>query len=584
MSQTRQIISHLGSWPNWAKFSGITAAGLLLALGRYDWLAHPGYAVRAWVLSGYFFLLLLAGATLAAQALGLAGRGRFWPLLTSAALVLNLPYRWLGLGSWFYLENHAGGYGFEKTFAPEWLLHGNPRIPWNGTDALLLGLLGLAALGWWLARRGTLARRDADLLWGLSGRGFFCLLLGFMTAEMWLHLSNRSPYTYISHYEQPEANHYVYAYNLLPDGRGAVNADAGYFLELEDLFQGHGAGPHMLLVRRPFSFYLSSHLSYFIGGYHAFLILNLLFWFAAAAAMFHFARDLTGSAAVAVSAAGFVACGPGFIMYAAQPMAYLPGFAILALAVFLYHRLLQADRFASVATVTAAGILIGITFLTYDNFAWALFFLGYPLLMRASVLRAGASVLIGAAIYVGYLLLVFHIFSLPPADHQNDQYMGEAARHTLDLLRHPASAKIRVMLGSYFGNYWSQVLQVNFYVPALLAVLGFCFTRSGFLIRAIALLLFLPSAAAFGVLYFGESFLASYSRFNYASYPAVVLLAALAIGRTAEYFAHRHHPRSAACLLALPFLACAVLANIDAFGLMQRLYFHFYFSTGGTFS
>jgi hypothetical protein len=103
-------------------------------------------------------------------------------------------------------------------------------------------------------------------------------------------------------------------------------------------------------------------------------------------------------------------------------------------------------------------------------------------------------------------------------------------------------------------------------------------------VRTVALLLLVPSAAAFAVLYFGESFLASYSRFNYAAYPAIVLLAAVGIERTVEHFQRRARPKVAGLALALPLLAYAVLVNLDAFGLLPQLYFHFYFSSGGSFS
>jgi hypothetical protein len=340
----------------------------------------------------------------------------------------------------------------------------------------------------------------------------------------------------------------------------------------------------MLLVRRAFSFYLSSHLSYFIGAYHAFLILNLGFWIAAAAAMFYFTRNVTGSPVAGASAAALVACGPGFIMYAAQPMAYLPGFAVLALAVCFYQRLLAQNHLASWSALCAAGILLGITFLTYDNFSWGLFFLGYALVIRASVFRAVASVLCGVAIYAGFLVLIFHVFNYPPPDHQNDRYMAEAARHALDVLRHPASSPLLRMTPGFFTSYFSQLLQVNFYLPVVLGGLGFVLAPRHSSIRTVALLLLIPSAAAFAVLYFGESFLSSYSRFNYAAYPAIVLLAAVFIGRTVEYFQSRAQPKIAGLFLAVPLLTCAVLVNLDAFGLWPRLYFHFYFSSGGTFS
>lgn len=564
------------SVPQRIKLPILLIVSLTMALGRYDWSAASGVALRSWGLSAYFFCLIAGGIYAAARALSLDVRRYFWPALCGLAAMLNLPYRWLGLVRFFYSPH---GSGLENPFVPEWIGRGASAIAWNSTDALLAGLLAATGFAWFATRRvgAHLAPKGRPIL------GFFLLLFAFMTVETWLHISNRSPYTYITHYEQPESAHYVYGSYMLPGSRGAVNNDAGYFLELEDLFQGNGPGPHMLLVRRSFTFYLSSHLSYFLGDYHSFLLLNLLFWLAAAAGMYFFVRDVTGSSLAASSAAGFVACGPGFIMYAAQPMAYLSGFAVLAIAAYLYHRLATATGLRSLAAMSAAGIVIGLTLLTYDNFAWILFFIGYARFVRAPLSRAFAAVLIGAAIYAGYLVLVFHVFKLPPADHANDRYMGDAARHALDLIRRPSGAKILPLVSGFFGNYLSQVIQVNFYVPAIVGVLGLFLASEDSRARTIALLLLLPSAAAFALLYFGESFLASYCRFNYASYPGIVLLAALAVDRSSKNLKNRGSPRLACLILALPFALCVLLANIDAFGFMPHLYFHFYFSSGGFF-
>jgi len=526
---------------------------------------------------------VVVGAYVTAKALACTERKYFWPALAFPSLALNLPYRWLWLSSLDYYNWSQIDYGREKQFVPEWLGRGRPFIPWNSTDTLLLAMLTATTLGWLALRRNE--RRCAGLGFFRDRRAprLFLALFAIMTIEAWLHISNRSPYTYISHFEKPDDWHYVYASQMLPDGRGAVNTDYGYFVGLEELFRGHNPpGPPMLFVRRPFVFYLSSHLSYFIGPYHACLILNLLYWLGAALAFYFFVRDISGSTLVAVSAAGFIACAPGFVMYVAQPMSYLPGFAMLAIAVFLYHRLVATTQLASLVALAAAGILFGVTLLTYDTFAWALFFIAYAWLAGVSTLRALGVVLIGGGIYALYLLLVFRVFHLPP-DHSNDFVIGEAREHLIALMHHPVSGRIFDLCSGYASNYCLQVVQTNFYIPAILAVLGLFLTSAVFNVRATALALLLPSAAGFAYLYFGQSFLAAYSRFNYPAYLGVVLLAALAVGSASSYLLARRRRKMAVLALALPFLACAALANLDAFGFMPHLYFHFYFSSGGIF-
>jgi hypothetical protein len=569
----RAIFSRVKSFPDAAKFAAVLAAGLLLALGRFHWEPGSPVPLRAWTLGGFFFSLLAGGAFALGRAGGHTSRRYFWPALTGAAVLLNLPYCWLGLDRYFYLAGRPLTYGVEKHFVPEWLGHAQSPSSWNSTDTLLSGLLGGALLAAVLALRSATHRRRL---------AFFLLLFAGMTTETWLHLSNRSPYTYITHYEQPPAANYVSAWTMLPDGRGAVNADFAYFIRLEELFVGNSPDTPTLLVRRPFPFYLSAHLSYFLGGYHAFLVGNLLAWLAAAVSLYWFCRDISGSSAVAASAAALVACGPGFVMYAAQPMSYLPGFAILAVAVYLYHRL-ALTGLARPAAVVAAGILFGLTLLTYDTFAWALFWLGYAALVRASLARAALSVLIGLGVYGAFLLLVFRVFHLP-AEHANDRYIGDALRQAVQVFRHPAGAQFLALATGFFGNYLTQILQVNFYVPVLVAAVGLFCARLARRPRAVALLLLAPSAAGFAVLYFGQTYLASFSRFNYTSYPGVVLLAALALGAAADSLSARGRPWAARSVVGLPILACALLANVDAFGCMPQLFFHFYYSAGGQFS
>jgi len=101
-----------------------------------------------------------------------------------------------------------------------------------------------------------------------------------------------------------------------------------------------------------------------------------------------------------------------------------------------------------------------------------------------------------------------------------------------------------------------------------------------------ALLLLLPSFATSMLLYLGEApslYLAGMPRFNYPSYPAIVLLAASAIGVLVQFWLDRNRRWLAGLSAGLPLLACAVLSNVDAFGFMPRLYYHFYWNSGGYF-
>lgn len=572
---------HTGSKsaPDWIRMTSLILLGSLLACGRFDWAGGRALALRSYCLSWFFFVLILVCGYTLARTLRPAGRRGLWPALTAASVLLNLPYRWLRLEKFYYLKSHPLTYRVSKGFVPEWLGRGGPAMPWNATDTLFVLALG-AGLAW----LATLPRAGGAPSSGpRRPRRLFALIFILIVLETWLHLSNRSPYSYIPHFEQPAAANYTYSYELLPDGRGVVNADFGYFVRLEELFRSNYPTPPMLMVRRIFSFYLDSHLSYFIGPYHSFLILNIAFWTAGAAAMYFFCRDLTGSDTCASSAAFLVACSPGFIMYAAQPMSYVSSYAELPIVLFLYRRIVIATGLRTPVAATAAGILLGLALLTYDSQGWALFFIAYPMLLKTSPFRALAPAAIGALIYSGFFVLLFNVFKLVP-EHLHDKLLTDAVQQSLELFRHPAAAKIFPLFKDFFWKYFVQILQVNFYVPVALAVGGLLFAKNGIVPRATALLLLLPTLATFAILHFGGCYLSTLSRFNYPTFPAVVLLASMALDRLAANLRDTGRFLFARLSVALPLALCAAISNIDAFGFAPQLYYHFYWQSGGTFS
>jgi hypothetical protein len=578
----RKITRWLGSLPVGVRLIGLAVAGAILARGRYDWEADPALASRCWVLSLYFFWLLLAGIGAAGQVFGLFGRRLFWATLAVVSAGLNLPYHWLGLAEDFYLGSHPLNYARANTFMPEWLGPGHRFAPWNSTDTLLLVPWAVALVG---GTGALMSLRSSPPRPHRKSRGLICLLLALIVTETWLHLSYRSPYTYILTFGRPASEHFMSAYPLLPNNRGVVNPDVDDFIRLEELFQGNRADTPTMLVRRAFPFYLSSHFSYFLGPYNGFLIVNLLLWILGALALGAFCRDLTGSPSCGWIATALTACGPGFIMYAAQPMSYLPGYAALALSTYLFHRLLTAGPTFNAWAIGAAGILVGLTMLTSDTITWGLFYLGYAWWLRRPWWRPLMAVAAGAAVYAGFLFLLFHVYRLVP-DHTNDKELTSDFRHLATLVTHFRATQFFTLLGAALANYGRQVLQANFFVPVGLALLAFLARPPGKVLVP-ALLLLLASFAGSAFLYLGESpqlWLAAEPRFSYSSFPAIVLLAAFAVDSWRRHWSIRGRVWLARMGVALPLLACAVFSNIDAFGFMPYLYYHFYYNAGGYFS
>jgi hypothetical protein len=572
------------AWPDWVRLAAVLLVGSILALGRYDWSDEPAFAVRAYTLSGLFFFLILTCSYSVARVLARPDWPLLWPLLGTITLLLNLPYRWLGIDGWFYYASNPVVYGVQKNFAPEWLGPASflsfPRGLWHWTDWFMLALLCLGLL---LGTGGMIFTRLRSVGTHDHRKGFlFLFLFALIVIEAWMHVSNRSPYTYITHFEQPESAHYVYARAMLADDQGHANADVLYFVGIEEYFQGQHENPQTLLIRRAFLFYLSSQVSYFLGHYHAFLLINVVLWLLAAASMYAFCRDLGGSPTLATSAAFLVGVGPGFIMYAAQPMAYLAGYAILAIVVCLYHKLVVASGLRSRAALYGAGVLIGLMMLTYDTFGWLAYFFAYPLLVRVSPLRALPLIALGVAIYSLFLVLIFQVFHLPH-ENSNDAFILDGIKDAVNLFRHPNVPKIVSLVREIPVKYGTQLMRVLFYVPVVLAGCGVLFPSSARAVRWTGLLLLLPSFATFLTLHFAESYLGMLPRFNFAAYLGVTLLAAGFLDRVTDYFRSREHRWLARFSLALPLSACAILGNIDAFGLRPDLYYHFYNNSGGNF-
>ena len=572
------------AWPDWVRLVACLTTGFVLALGRYDWSDGPAFAVRAYVLSGVFFTLIVTGAYAVARVLAPARPTFLWPALGAVTLWLNLPYRWLQIDGWSYYASRPAVYAVQQEFSPEWLgpssLLSFPRGLWHWTDwflltvlclGLLLGIVGL--LFFRLRSTGPTDHRK-----GL----FFLSLFACLTIETWMHISNRSPYTYITHYEQPASARYLYARTLLPDDQGHANADVLYFVGLEEYFQGQHENSQTLLIRRAFLFYVSSHVSFFLGHYHAFLLLNILLWMLATACTHAFCRDLGGSPTLAACAAFLVGIGPGFIMYAAQPMSYLAGYAGLAIVVCLYHKLVAASGLRSPAALYAAGVLIGLMMLTYDTFGWLVFFFAYPMLRRVSPFRALPAIALGAALYAFFLILVFQVFHLP-RENSNDAYLLEAIRDALHLFLHPDATKILSLMREIPVKYGTQLMRVLFYGPILLATLGILLPPSARGVRSAGLMLLLPSFLSFLILHFAESYLSMLPRFNFAAYLGVILLAAGFLDRVAAHFRSRQQFLAARLSLVLPLAACAIFNNLDAFGVRPDLYYHFYNNSGGNF-
>ncbi|MEN9663005.1 MAG: hypothetical protein RL324_1954 [Verrucomicrobiota bacterium] len=556
----------------------LAVLGLGLLAGRFDWIALPQPAQQGYILSAFFFLLLLSGSFAFWSAQGHAPTKKFWWVLTLGTIALNFPLHLFRLERVFYYGSHPHSFARQATFAPEWI---GASPPWTETDWMFSAILlaGLAA-GWLLRRRARQHGNPANDT--LCRPALVLALFIIITAQLWLHHSLRSPYSYVPHFEKPRSENYTSTLSLLPDNRGLTNADVDYYTRLEELFLGTSENVPTLFVRRAFVFYLSGNLSYFLGPYHSFLIVNLVVWLAALLAFYRLIAGLIDPR-TAHYATLLMAVGPGFIMFAAQPMSYFVGYAAVALMLLGVYRGMTSPRPHSLAAIYSSAVVVSLALLTTDLFVWLPALVLFPLLVGRSWRHTLAACLLAAAAYALYLWLVFDLLRLPH-DDLNDKQLFEAVSGTLAILKTPGSPALYLALTTCLGEYLRQLSQAFFLAPVLLAVGGMFWADDSRLLRRIALLWLLPSFATFFVMHLGQSYLGSLPRFNFVAYPGIYLLAAAFLVWIDRAAKTQGWPRAgvfgAYGLVGL----CAVLANIDSLGLMSHLYYYFYYSSGGHFS
>lgn len=560
------------------RLAGLGLLGLVLLAGRFDWWAVPKPALTGYTLSAFMFLLLLTGSFAFARAQAWSLTRQFWIGLTTGTVLLNFPLHLLLPNGWFYYAGHPHSYARQPVFVPEWI---GTSPPWTGTDWFFLGLLaaGIAGFALWLQRR-KLSVSDADdpRLSPFHILGLFLLILG----QIWLHHSNRSPYSYVPHFEQPLSKHYTSTLSLLPNDHGLTNADVDYYTRLEELFLGSSESVPTLFIRRAFVFYLSGNLSFFVGPYHSFLLLNLLLWMAAVLAFYRLVTALTDRL-VAGYGSALLALSPGFIMFAGQPMSYFAGYAAVILMLYGAYRGLTAPHASSFAAVYATGVILGLAMLTTDLFVWVPTVVLFAFILRRSWLHALFASFIGLGAYGLYIWLVFGFLRLPH-DNLNDRQLFEAVTVTLDALRHPFSPSLYLALAGFPGEYLRQLGHAFFILPVFLAAAGLFWSDLNQTTRRAAALWLLPSLMTFFVMYLGHSFLGSLPRFNFVAYPAIFLLGGAFLAWCERAATAGNWPRAGRLAAGGLVALCGVQANCDALGLLPHQYYYFYYSSGGYFS
>jgi hypothetical protein len=572
-----------------------------LLAGRYDWSPlRRDYSVRGFLSSLYLLVPTLVASWGLVRWLCPDRHRLRLAVLGAVAVLCVLPYRWLGLEQFHYYRDRPVAY------LPDWLMEAAPRLRANtnawGQDAWVttrrlppsdfrpsvlhhpprpaegnvpaaIALAALTAAFWAWRHR-----------WAPQATGAL-ILTATIAAQSWAHLSLNSPYSYVTHHYLPLDRNYWHVAYVVGDRQGVVNADVVVFHDIEEHFWGTPRPTSTMLLRRPYASYLASQLDYFSNAYQVHLLLNLGAWVVAAACIYDIGRRHFGER-TARHAAILTGCGPGFLMYVGQPMAYLPGYAAMAVVAWAAVRVLDGEREPSGADWVTLTSVLALALLVYDTLAWFAFVLGYAMLCRARVMPTLASLAAAAALYAGFLLLQTRVIGLA-LDPTNAAPLTEAAARVLELLRGGRVAELYQLTLELARVYAGGLAGAFFVIPFLLAVAGLCAPESVER-RAVVLLLLLPSLASLAFLCYGEATwsgtrLATMPRFAFSAFPAVYLLAGSGVTALSGMLRSRGRDVLATVLTASILGGAMLVANLDVILGLPQLYYWFYWGSGGHF-
>jgi hypothetical protein len=546
----------------------VLGVGIALLYGRYDWGLDDGrFAKRGFALSAYLLVILLPTCFYLARrvlhdAVAAAGATAF------VFVVTTLPYRLLGLDSHYYYRSRPQVFGIDK-FPPslQFLPGGTLRaFPYDWLFMPVLFATGAALIWsvWWLRTRARLtARRIVPVL--------LTVAFAAICVQSFMHSSMRAPYTYLAYFQRPEADQHWYHVYHFADGSGASEADQFAFSPLEDYFQGAPRDGDNELIRRPFSFYLASQVSYFVNTFYVWLGLNCLFWLAAVVATARLATRF-GNERAGIIAGALTTFGPGFVAFVATPAMYLQNYAAVAVALCLFEELVvrpDRRRLADVALFTAALTLCA---LVYDLTPLLVVLLVYGLARRVGVWVLVAS--LGAAFLAtrGFTAVVTDVLDIH-INPNNARQLSLALERTRDYLLPPNLSHWYDAVITVVPNYVGLLLQAFFVVPLVLAVVGLS-TLHDKALRTLVAALLAMGLVIVGVFQLADlPLLGLLPRLTYPVFPAVYLLAAMALdwiatvqpvghasGRLRVWTAARRGAPWAVIALM------AVLVNVDIFG------------------
>jgi hypothetical protein len=548
----------------------VLGAGVILIAGRFDWRpSHYDNSKTAFILSGYLFIFTVPLVYFVTRAL-VRSRRVAVGLTTVVWLIFSLPYRWLGLDHWYYYAHRPYFYTAAQvpiTPSTTFLPGGLDQLPDFPLEAIFFGGLAVAAIviasiRWWRGRATGSSRRN--LLLALSVVAFCAIL-----AQTFLHTSMRSPYTYVPHYEQPEAKNYWYQDYMFADGTGAVNADQSAHGAIEQYFHGVDRTGSNMIIRRPFAGYVTAQFSYFVNSYYIYVLINIGCWFVAVVCGYLLALRLAGER-VALVFAVLIATGTGFVLFVANPASYMIAFTLVLAALYLFERLV-VDSPRNIWRYLVFGGVLGLFSLVYDFYTIFPVLLAYGYVRKVRLRLLLGSLACALLVYGGFLFAHNVILGLS-IDPTNSNQLTEARDGVVHVLTSGSPDLWYEKLLDVAITYPAQLARMFFVLPVVLALVGALMLRD----RTIAVLSAALVLVTLGTLAFmrvgGQEALGNIPRLVYPAYPAIYLLAAIALVRIRDLRGRYGLTTLARCAPFVIIGLIIVLNNVDAFGFPSMYY------------
>jgi hypothetical protein len=349
-----------------------------------------------------------------------------------------------------------------------------------------------------------------------------------------------------------------------------VNKDSVQFASLAGFFRDEPSVPVPLEdnVYTRFAGYplVASVAAPLIGVYASFVLVNVLFWVAAALATYALALRRTQSEITAVLAALLVSTAPAFEALVGQALPYVASYSLFVLGLLLFDKARLFERGTPATVALACGFASGIGFLFYDLYMLPAFVVVYGLLRRMP-LRNLALVLVAMALPRGTWSVYWQIAHLASYSH-NETHPIEALAAWFDPSRTGAGLTLLKTYALLAAHLVLNIGAAFLFWPVALAVWELWWRR-----RSPDALWFVAVAiAGFAPALFMLSTWPHIPRWYAYGFPAVYILAAAAAVRIAHFLARAETRQRLQVGLAVAVVVPAlVLANVDVLGLTRPM-------------